>query len=271
MNVMVASGHQPFRSREGLMPTTRESNRNSRIAARGRASRAVLLAAMTSVAGSTLAAFPSVAHAEDVSPDGKGIAGAALLGGELVTFGEAIFGVRSTAAYLIGAGAGAVAGGVGGYFIEQAVDDGRVPAYLLAGGLVLLIPAVVVALDATRYHPTEGARDDRPSAVPASDPGKPGGSAVIGAEPAPAPATTPPAETPPGTNPSGGTTPAPAPAGGGGGDRGPQSLLNLNGAGFYMGVPLPEVRPVFTAAQAKQFAVQNSGSELRFPLMRVQF
>lgn len=251
------------------MPTSdsRESNRNTRSASRGRASRAVLLTAMTAVASGTLAASPSVAHAEDVSPDGKGIAGGALLGGELVTFGEAIFGVRSTAAYLIGAGAGAVAGGVGGYFVEQAVDDGRVPAYLLAGGLVLLIPAVVVALDATRYHPTEGARDDRPSGTPASDPGRPGGSAVIGAEPASPPSTTPPAETPPATTPSGGTTPAPTPAPGGG----PQSLLNVNGGGFYMGVPLPEVRPMFTAAQAKQFAVQSSGSELRFPLMRVQF
>ncbi len=140
--------------------------------------RSTLLAALA--AGAILAA-PGSARAEEVTPTAKGIAGGAFLGGELVVFGEALFGVRSTTAYLVGAGAGAVAGGVGGYFVEQAVEDGRIPAYMLAGGLALLIPAVVVALDATRFLPTEGAREARPVEAPPSDPGKPGGSSVVGA------------------------------------------------------------------------------------------
>src|SRR5688572_24536162 len=188
--------------------------------------RATVLAALA--AGAILAA-PGTAHAEEVTPTAKGIVGGAFLGGELVVFGEALFGVRSPAAYIIGAGAGAVAGGVGGYFIEQAVDDGRIPAYLLAGGLALMIPAIVVALDATRYMPAEGAREDKPpSSLPPSDPGKPGGSSVVGAE-APAtttpPASTTPAGTPPsgttpgsGSQPAGGTTPG---GGGGGGGQAP--------------------------------------------------
>lgn len=237
--------------------------------------RASVLAA---VAAGAILAVPSSARAEEVPPTAKGIAGGALLGGELVVFGEALFGVRSTTAYLVGAGAGAVAGGVGGYFVEQAVDDGRIPAYMLAGGLALLIPAIVVALDATRYMPTEGAREDKPVDIPPSDPGRPGGSSVVGAEPstppatAPGPgsATTPSTEAPP--------PPAPSEGGGGGGTQAPRapqspqsSLINLRNGDFYMGVPLPEVRPVLGNAERQRMGADNRGSELRFPVVRVTF
>lgn len=242
------------------------------------ARRSVLAALLPALAAAAvLAGAPATAHAEEVSPTGKGIVGGAFLGGEIVVFTEAIIGVRSTTAYLLGAGGGAVAGGVGGYFVEQAVSDGRIPAYLLAGGLALLIPAVVITLDQTRYLPTEGAREDKPvTNLPASDPGKPGGSAVVGAE---APAATPPAANPatPATTP-GGTTPAPA--GGGGGAkpapvRAPVSLINFKAGGergFMVGVAgVPEVRPVFTAQQKKTLGVENSGNEVRFPVVNVTF
>ena len=232
--------------------------------------------ALAAVAASTfiasLVGSPKIAHAEEVKPTGKGIVGGAFLGGEVVVFIEAIAGVRSGTAYLLGAGGGAIAGGVGGYFIEQSVSDGRVPAYMLAGGLALIIPALVVTLDQTRYLPTEGAREDRPvTNLPPSDPGKPGGSAVIGAEPA-----APPASAPSGTTP--GPAPAtPPPAGGGSGGnpshvRGPVSLINLQGvSGLRVGVPLPEVRPVFSASQKKAFGIESGGSEIRFPVMNLTF
>ena len=236
--------------------------------------RALVLAAIA--AGTVLVGSPKVAHAEEVKPTGKGIVGGAFLGAEVVVFVEAIAGVRSGTAYLVGAGAGAVAGGVGGYFVEQAVSDGRVPAYMLAGGLALIIPALVVTLDQTRYLPSEGAREDRPvTNLPPSDPGKPGGGAVIGAEPK--------AAAPPGATPAapGGSTPASGPtappAGGGTGGtpsqaRGPVSLINLQGTStLRVGLPLPEVRPVFTASQKKAFGVDSAGSELRFPVMNVTF
>jgi hypothetical protein len=221
-------------------------------------------------AGAVLLGSPRAAHAEDVKPDGKGIVGGAFLGAEVVVFAEALFGVRSGTAYVIGAGGGAIAGAAGGYAIEKAVTDGHIPAYMLAGGLALIIPALVITLDQTRYLPAENAREDRPvSNLPPSDPGKPGGSAVVGVEPAPtAPA---PAPAP---------APSPAPSGGGGTPaplRSPQSLINLRlleqsaQGGFYVGVPVPEVRPVFSAAQKKEFAVSSSGSELRFPVVRVTF
>jgi hypothetical protein len=239
----------------------------------------VLAAASALAAGTILLGAPSQAHAEEVSPTGKGIVGGAFLGGEIVVFTEAIFGVRSGTAYLLGGAGGAIAGGVGGYFIEQAVSDGRVPAYMLAGGLALLIPALVVTLDQTRYLPTEGAREDKPvNNLPASDPGKPGGSAVVGAE---APVQTPPPSGSPAGTPPSGTTPAPTtppttpPSGGGGGnpspERGPQSLINLRNGDMRVGVPLPEVRPVFSATQKKALGVESAGNEIRFPVMRVTF
>ena len=242
--------------------------------------RAFTLAALTAT---TLVASAKPAHAEPVDPTAKGIIGGALLGGELVVFGEALFGVRSTAAYLIGAGIGAAAGGVGGYFVEQAVDDGRIPAYMLAGGLAALIPAIVVTLDATRYMPSEGAREDKPVNAPPSDPGKPGGSSVVGAEPGTPPATTPgpgsattPGTTAPSTPPpDAAPQPTPAPGGGGGGTQAPRapqsSLFNVNDAGFAVGVPMPEVRPMVSSAERIRMGVDNRGSELRFPIMRVVF
>jgi hypothetical protein len=201
----------------------------------------------TFAAGAMLLGGPRTAKAEEVSPTGKGIAGGVLLGGEVVVFTEALLGIRSTTAYLVGAGLGAAAGGVGGYFIEQSVSDGRIPAYLLAGGLALLIPGVVIALDQTRYLPTAGAREDKPvTNLPASDPGKPGAGAVVGAEPKDAPAPA-----------------APAPV--------PQSLIDVRGSGLRMGVPVPEVRPVFTPQQKKLYAVESSAQEVRFPVVNVTF
>jgi hypothetical protein len=253
--------------------------------------------ALAALAAGTVLGAPSTAHAEDVKPTGKGIVGGAFLGGEVVVFVEAIAGVRSGTAYLLGAGGGAIAGGIGGYFIEQGVSDGRVPAYMLAGGLALIIPALVVTLDQTRYLPTEGAREDRPvNNLPPSDPGKPGGSSVVGAETAPStPTAAPPSATTPATPTSPPPTPAPAPAappapaGGSGGNpsqvRSQASGSDLNRSLFNLGVdtadlrtasftvrmPVPEVHPVFTASQKKQFAVESAANEVRFPLMRVSF
>ena len=238
--------------------------------------------AVSAALAAAVVAVPREAQAEEVTPTAKGIIGTALLAGELVVFGEAIFGVRSPAAYIIGAGAGAVAGGVGGYFIEQSVDDGRIPAYLLAGGLALMIPAIVVALDATRYMPAEGAREDKPPAnLPPSDPGKPGGSSVVGAE-APAtstpPASTTPAGTPPsgttpgsGSQPAGGTTPG---GGGGGGGQAPvrapvSSLFDVNGGNLRMGVPVPDFRPIMGANERNKMGVANQGNEVRFPVAKI--
>jgi hypothetical protein len=51
------------------------------------------------------------------------------------------------------------------------------------------------------------------------------------------------------------------------------SLINadLVRSGFSMGVPVPEVRPVFSANQKKALGVESAGNEVRFPVMNLTF
>lgn len=215
--------------------------------------------AVAALLGATALMASTEARADDVSPTGKGIVGGALLGAEVVTITESIIGVRSTWAYLGGGVLGAAGGGVGGYFIEQGSSDGRAPVYLLAGGLALAIPAIVLTLNATRYMPSEGATEDRaPTNVPAADPGKAGGSTVVPASGPPATTPAPPPGPPP--------VPPPAPAGGGA----PLSLLDVGASTLRVGVPIPEVREVFSAAERRQIGMAQV-TELRLPVLKVTF
>ncbi|MGD0678951.1 MAG: hypothetical protein ABSC94_26400 [Polyangiaceae bacterium] len=204
-----------------------------------RTSRAVL--ALAVLCGSTLLTSPRDARADDVSPVGKGAVGGGLLGAEVVTITEGLAGARPGWAYAVGAVAGAGGGAVGGYFIERASfsNDGRVPTYMLAGGLALIIPALVITLNATRYVPEQGATEDNVPGGPAAEPGTPGGSVV-------APPSSPPAAPP------------------------PQSLLDMHEGSLRMGVPLPDVRPVFTVAEQLQYGMRSE-SELRVPVLHVTF
>jgi hypothetical protein len=238
----------------------------------GPARRKKIIGAVTALAvgAATLTTHVPTAHADEVSPTGKGIVGGALLGAEIVMMPMAIFDVRSPWAYVIGGGLGAVGGGVGGYFIESASfsSDGRVPVYMLAGGMALIIPTIVLTLNATRYRPSEGATEDSaPTNGPPADPGKAGGSVVVGAPPAGGGSTTP--------------TPAPAPTtppGGGGAPSAPQSLIDVwapQGApseskSVRVGVPIPDVRSAYSMAEQKKLGVPAQ-TELRMPLLKVTF
>lgn len=198
------------------------------------------------------------ALADNVSPDGKGIVGGGLLGAELVTIVEGIADVRSGWAYGIGAIVGAGGGAVGGYFIEQQSSDGRVPTYLLAGGLALIIPAVVLTLNGTRYRPQEGATEDNvPAGGPAANPGAPGAGVI---SPEASPASSPPAAATPPTSSS-----APAEAG-----AMPISLVDVHGGALRVGVPAVDVRPVFSATELRQYGM-HAQTEFRMPMLRVAF
>ena len=231
----------------------------SPLSRRGAAGRTAFrpMIAVTAVAfgAATLTVPVRDARADNVNPAGKGIVGGGLLGAEIVTITEGLAGARPWWAYLVGGVAGAAAGAVGGYFIEQdhgLSGDGRVPTYMLAGGLALIIPAVVIALDATRYMPEEGATEDHAPPGPAAEPGTPGGSVIT-----PAPATAP------------APAPAPAPAAAPPAPP-PQSLLDVHDGAFRMGVPVPNVRPVFSVREQRQYGMQAQ-TELSMPVLHVTF
>ncbi len=210
------------------------------------------------VLGAGIASVPRDARADNVSPTGKGIAGGALLGGEVVTITEAIVGVRAGWAYLVGGLAGAAAGGVGGYFVEQGSSNGQVPMYMLAGGLALVIPAVVLSRDATRDRPEEGATEDRTPAGPPAEPGVPGASI---SSPTAAP---PPAAPAPAPSPAPSTSPAPPPPP-------PQSFLDVHDGNLRLGMPLPSVAPMFTPQEQKTYGLVKNDAELRMPVLHVTF
>jgi hypothetical protein len=217
-----------------------------------RPARATLLATAALLGAAALVAPQREARADEVSPDGKGIVGGGLLGAEAVTIVESLVGVRSGWGYLIGGVLGAGGGAVGGYFVEQNSSDGKAPMYMLAGGLALVIPAVVLSLDATRYRPEEGATDDHPPVGPSADPGVPGGSvgAPASGPPAPPAAAPPPAAA------------APPP---------PTSLLDVHDGDLRLGVPVPAVVPMFSAAEAKAYGLTRNDAEVKMPVLHIAF
>lgn len=98
---------------------------------------------------------------ERANPVAKGTVGLALLGAEAVMTIEAIAKVKPWWAYAIGGGVGAIAGGIGGYFIDTKVDKPAVSMGLLVGGLVLAIPTTIAVLSATTYKPPKNPEEDQ--------------------------------------------------------------------------------------------------------------
>jgi hypothetical protein len=194
-----------------------------------------LLLALPIALLSTLVAEPAARAEDPVVGTGKGIVGGALLGGEVVTFGLGIAGVEDGWPYLVFSAAGAVGGGIGGYFIESNTDA-EVPIYLLAGGMALVIPAVVVALDATRYRPPAGTEDEmKPTGAP-PQPGLTVTTAQLEAPPA----------------------------------LPPVSLVDVREGSFSVGLPLVSVAPTYSRRELAELGVTQH-AELRLPLVSAQF
>jgi hypothetical protein len=256
-----------------LLETSYPSSARTRQAARVRAEAPRITAAWVAVAfgAGVLAAPLRDARADNVSSSGKGITGGGLLGAEVVTIVESIIGVRAGWAYVVGALVGAGGGAAGGYAVEQGSTDGKAPTYMLAGGLALVIPAIVLTLNATRYQPEEGAAEDRVPVGPAAEPGAQGGSVSgtpdQGGAPVPGPASPPspppaaPVGTPSGSQGSPSPTPTPP----------PQSLLDVRPGRLRMGVPMPNFVPTFTASELRQYGMKRSDTELRMPVLHVVF
>jgi hypothetical protein len=203
--------------------------------------------------------FGPEARADEVSSTGggKGIIGGAFLGAEVVTITESLFRVHPGWAYALGGGLGAVAGGIGGYFVEQTSSDGAAPVYLLAGGMALIIPALVLSLNATRYQPSESATEDKPPPGISANPGTLGGNSVTG---------------PAGAGPGGEAAPT-APAAPPASPGPPLSLLDVNLEGddvVRLGVPVPQVRQMYSTSEQKAYGLPQH-AEVRMPVFRLTF
>lgn len=216
----------------------------------------------------TLTAHAPAARAEGVAPTFKGAIGGGLLGAEIIAMPMGIAGVRAPWAYAVFPALGAVGGVIGGYFVDQlyvpgSADQAYGSAFLLAGGMVLLIPTVVVMLNATRWRPAEEATEDRPAKdYPPADPGKAGGSVITGgtsggATPTPAPAPKP-------------ADPKPAGSPGGGAPSVPLSLFHIQGGSFSLGVPVPELRTDYTLREVKDYGVKQT-TMVHLPVLKVAF
>lgn len=216
---------------------------------------------LLSIVAASVCLFASPAAAEEPGIDatGKGITGGALLGGELVMAVEAALGVQNTWAYVGGGVGGAIAGGVGGYFVEQGSDP-KPSYYMLAGGMALLIPTTVAVLQATSYKAPDHYIEDAPGADtgPADEPPQPsqpeGETSVT--------VTAPEAQ-------------APGPRDDRTARRGPRphiplSLVDVHEGAVRMGVPAVELRPTYSPLELKTFGVEQT-TELRLPVFHATF
>lgn len=210
-------------------------------------------------------AAPALAVGEDeASGTAKGTIGGALLGAELVLVVEAALDVPPTWPYIVGGAAGAIGGGVGGYFIEQSASP-RVSMLMLAGGLTLAIPTTVAVLSATAYEPpADYLQDSAPPDEPVADPPQPtelpGDSTV-------APGRT--GETPRArqrrvahrAQPNLHSTRL---------RLMPPALLDVGEERIALSIPAVEVRDVFTPAERFVFGVRQA-TEVRVPVLAVAF
>lgn len=211
------------------------------------------------LAGLLFLAAGSAAAQTEVSPTGKGIAGGALLGAEAVMLTEAAFGVQPGWAYAVGGLVGAAGGGVGGYFVEQ-TGSARASMFMLAGGMVLVIPTTVAVLSATAYRPPASYTEDRgPTDAPVADPPEP--DAAAGTEPGTATAE----RTPRSSGPRRvrslrlGKRPALPPA-----------VVGMDRGLLTLSVPALELHDVYTRQQVAMFGLRQQ-TEVRVPVLNVIF
>ena len=241
---------------------------------------AVVLVSLAGVFGAISLGSAREAQAQTVNvvaPTGKGIAGCALLGGEAVMLIEAAAGARPTWAYLVGGGLGAIAGGVGGYFLEQAASGDTTLTGLSVGtlvvGLGLIIPTTIAVISATAYSPErdQPVEDNAPSTGPLDE-----STGTPATTPAPAPAPAP------------ATTPAPAGATSGSTSDllptsrrrshqlaarpafRPTGLLDVGPTGVSLAVPAVNVGTNISVQEVRQYGL-TAVSELRIPLLSGTF
>ena len=230
----------------------------------GRLDRKLSAVAVAVALGAATLSSPTPARAEGpVSPTGKGIVGGALLGGEVVMLTMGAIGIESGWPYIVFGGLGAVGGGIGGFFVEDSVSTAEAPLYMLAGGMALVIPTVVVTLNAISYKPPADDKSEPADNKPAIEPAPPGGSVTVTtskASPAPAAKPRPTASrTPRTTEPVVRLAPAR-----------PLAMVGIDQGQLALRLPAPEIRPTYSAREMAEFGVEQR-TEVRVPVFQASF
>ncbi len=114
-----------------------------------RCSSVIAFAALVAMA--LIMASPRAHAVKNVDPMGKGLVGLMMLSGELVLSIEALAGVRNPWALAVPTVVAAAGGAVGGYFIDAKVKNSGASVGLLAGGMALFFPSIIIAVAKTRY------------------------------------------------------------------------------------------------------------------------
>ena len=251
---------------------------------------ALSLAAVTSAAlltHTTDASAQTAGNVQYVTPTGKGITGCALLGAETVALIEAAAGVRPRWAYIVGPLLGAAAGGVGGYFLEEAGAGGTdttltgLAVGSLVLGLGLVVPSVIAYVNATNYRPeSEASEDAAPTNTPIDESSTAPGTPAEGGAAAPAAGSS--------TGGAGSTSGAPANSGATGNSSSlqpvrvrrsvagarpslrPTGLLDVTGQGFSLAVPSFSVGNSVSTQEMRQYGLAPQ-SEVRIPVLSGSF
>jgi hypothetical protein len=202
--------------------------------------------ALAASASALAVSHPALAD-DQASPTGKGIAGGALLGAELVLVIEAAADVEPAWAYVVGGLAGAAGGGVGGYFIEQEGEP-KLPILMLAAGMAFAIPTTVAVLSATAYEPPlDTVEDQPPSDEPVADPPRSVGALPTSGATAPRARKSAARHRP--------TLPA---------------LIDVEPERISLSVPAVELREVYSRKEVASFGLTQA-TEVRIPVLNVLF
>jgi hypothetical protein len=214
---------------------------------------------LAAIAAASLVALGSVPasaqEADPVSGDGKGIVGGALLGAEVVTITMGIAGVEDGWPYFVFGGLGAVGGALAGFGVESADPPAEAPVYMLAGGLTLIVPALVISLNAvSQDDPVEDldpVTEEPAAEPPGAAPGAPGGGGAVKFD-----ATTRrqvPTRAP--------VARRPAPR---------QTAVDLREGDLAIGVPAVAVKPLYSNQEISRYGV-TQGTEVRVPVLGASF
>lgn len=208
---------------------------------------AAVLALTTAVDPSHAEAQPATTTTDQVDATPKGTIGLGMIGAELGFAVPAVAGLHDTWAFIVFPIVGAAGGALAGWYGIDDKDSEEAAVGVLAGGMALIVPTMVLTLSMTAYDPSDEADVVQPSEQ--------------GRAPPPEQEAT---EEPPTAR---GVSPERvaamrrrvemARAGGG--------MFRLSERGLHLGVPALAVAPSYSAEQVAKYGVDQQ-AELRVPL-----